>query len=337
MTLGAFAPTALVAAALTLTAYGPAFGETTLRFGHVNGSGEIAADLFEEFAERVKDRTDGEVVINVYPGEQLGKETELVQQAKLGAVDITAPSLPAASVVLPSLEIPSTPFLWDDWHQARAVIEGKAMQPIWDELADQHNLIPLTKTWYWGWRNLTTLSVAVEQPEDMVGLKIRVPESPVWVEMVNAMGAAPTPVPFSDVYTALQQKTVDGQENPIPTIFTRRFYEVQGNLVLTRHMLQNNTILINKKKFESLEPRHQTILMEEAHAASARNTLLQQAREQSMLEQMRDSGGITVIDSPDRAAFRKKTAIVMDNLRDRWGAENIQRIRDEIERLNQAM
>jgi len=336
MKLAAFAPVALFAAALAFTPQGPAFGKTTLRFGHVNGSGEIAADLFEDFAQRVKERTNGEVVINVYPGEQLGKETELVQQAKLGAVDITSPSLPAASVVLPSLEIPSAPFLWDDWNQARAVIESQAMQPIWDELAEKHNLIPLTKTWYWGWRNLTTLSVPVKTPEDMDGLKIRVPESPVWVEMVKAMGAAPTPVPFSDVYTALQQKTVDGQENPIPTIFTRRFYEVQGYLVMTRHMLQNNTILINKQKFESLDPTYQRILIEEAHAASARNTLLQQAREQSMLQEMRDSGRITIITDPDRAAFREKTAVVMDTLQDRWGAENIKRVRAEIERLNKA-
>ena len=128
----------------------------------------------------------------------------------------------------------------------------------------------LSKIWYWGWRNLTTGTKAVSKPEDLAGLKIRVPESPVWVEMIRAMGAAPTPIPFGEVYTALQQKTVDGQENPIPTIYSRKFYEVQAHLSMTRHMLQNNTMVINKRSFEKLTPEQQKIVLDEAAAVSAR-------------------------------------------------------------------
>ena len=241
--------------------------------------------------------------------------------------------MPAAAAVLPSLEVPSTPFLWDDWDQARAVIEGEAMQPVWDELESKHNLIPLAKTWYWGWRNMTLRDKAVTKPEDVANLKIRTPEQTVWVEMVKALGGVPTPVPFADVYVALQQKLVDGQENPIPTIYSRRFFEVQGYLVMTRHMLQNNMILINKSVFERLTPRFQRIVLEEAHAASARNTLLQQSHEKAMLKAMRDSGKIQVIDNPDRAAFAAKTASVPDALQAHWGAANIKRVRDAIAKL----
>ncbi|MDQ2083426.1 TRAP transporter substrate-binding protein [Xanthobacteraceae bacterium Astr-EGSB] len=307
--------------------------KVSLRFGHVNGYGEVAADLFQEFADRVRERTAGEVDIKVFPAGQLGKEIELVQQAKLGGVDITAPSMPAAAAVLPSLEVPSTPFLWDDWDQARAVIEGEAMQPVWDELESKHNLIPLAKTWYWGWRNMTLREKAVTKPEDVANLKIRTPEQTVWVEMIKALGGVPTPVPFADVYVALQQKLVDGQENPIPTIYSRRFFEVQGYLVMTRHMLQNNMILINKSVFERLTPRFQRIVLEEARAASARNTLLQQSHEKAMLKAMRDSGKIQVIDNPDRAAFAAKTASVPDALQAHWGAANIKRVRDAIAKL----
>ena len=168
---------------------------TTLRFGHANNNGEIATDLFQEFADNVTKRTKGEVTVKVFPAEQLGKEGDLIQQVKSGALDISAPSMPSLSGLVPALEIASAPFLWTDWAQAEKVITGPAFQPQFDELKDKHNILMLSKIWYWGWRNLTTGPQAVSKPEDLAGLKIRVPESPVWVEMIRAMGGAPTPIP----------------------------------------------------------------------------------------------------------------------------------------------
>jgi len=306
---------------------------TTIRFGHANNPGEIATDLSQEFADRVNARSKGELVVKVFPGEQLGKEIELVQQVKLGALDICSPSLPATATLVPALEIPSAPFLWNDWREAAAVITSEALQPQFDELSDKHNIIPLTKIWYWGWRNLTTLDREVRKPEDMANLKIRVPESPIWVEMIKALGGAPTPIPFGEVYTALQQKTVDGQENPIPTIFARRFYEVQGYVEMTRHMLQNNMLLMNRQAFEKLDAKLQRILLEEAAAASTKNTMLQQGREESMLEQIRASGKTKVIDNPDRAAFAAKTAGIFGIMEKRWGKENIDRVQAMVAKL----
>jgi TRAP-type C4-dicarboxylate transport system substrate-binding protein len=151
--------------------------------------------------------------------------------------------------------------------------------------------------------------------------------------MVRALGAAPTPIPFGEVYTALQQKTVDGQENPIPTIFSRKFYEVQGVLTMSRHMLQNNTIVINKTSLAKLSPENRKILVEEAAAVSAKNTELQQAREQSMLEDIRKSGRTKIIDDPDRAAFQAKIEPAYSRLESRWGAEHTKRLRAEIARV----
>ena len=167
-------------------------------------------------------------------------------------------------------------------------------------------MLMLSKIWYWGWRNLTTGTRAVNKPEDLAGMKIRVPESPVWVEMIRAMGGAPTPIPFGEVYTALQQKTVDGQENPIPTIYSRKFYEVQAHLSMTRHMLQNNTMIINKRSFDKLSPELQKVLLEEAAAASAKNSKLQQERETSMLEEIRKSGKTAIVDKPGPRRLRRQ-------------------------------
>jgi TRAP-type transport system periplasmic protein len=310
---------------------GAAAAATTLRFGHANNNGEIATDLFQEFADNVTKRTKGEVTVRVFPAEQLGKEGDLIQQVKSGALDVSAPSMPSLSGLVPALEIASAPFLWSDWAQAEKVITGPAFQPAFDELRDKHNVLMLSKIWYWGWRNLTTGSRAVNKPEDLAGLKIRVPESPVWVEMIRAMGGAPTPIPFGEVYTALQQKTVDGQENPIPTIYSRKFYEVQAHLSMTRHMLQNNTMIINKRSFEKLSPEFQKVLLEEAAAASAKNSKLQQERETSMLEEIRKSGKTAIVDKPDRAAFAAKMAPAMKNLEARWGAANLQRVRAAVD------
>ena len=310
---------------------GAASAATTLRFGHANNNGEIATDLFQEFADNVTKRTKGEVTVRVFPAEQLGKEGDLIQQVKSGALDISAPSMPSLSGLVPALEIASAPFLWSDWAQAEKVITGPAFQPAFDELRDKHNVLMLSKIWYWGWRNLTTGGRAVNKPEDLAGLKIRVPESPVWVEMIRAMGGAPTPIPFGEVYTALQQKTVDGQENPIPTIYSRKFYEVQAHLSMTRHMLQNNTMIINKRSFEKLSPELQKVLLEEAAAVSAKNSKLQQERETSMLEEIRKSGKTAVVDKPDRAAFAAKMAPALKNLEARWGAANLQRVRAAVD------
>jgi len=327
-----FATAFAVAAAASLLTAG-AVSAQTLRFGHANSPGEIAHDMFNEFAERVKTRTNGAVTIRVFPSEQLGKEADLVQQVKSGALDISAPSMPVMSSLVPAMEMPSGPFLWRDWKEAETVLRGKAFDPIWAEMADKHNIVPLTRIFYWGWRNFTFTSKEVRKPEEMAGLKVRVPESPIWVEMVRGFGAAPTPIPFGEVYTALQQKTVDGQENPIPTIYSRKFYEVQGVLSMTRHMLQNNTLLINKSSLDKLKPELQKLLMDEAAAASAKNTQLQQAREVSMLEDIRKSPRIKIIDNPDRDAFAAKMASVYPRLEARWGSEHWKRVRAEIDRV----
>ena len=309
----------------------PASAATTIRFGHAMNNGEVAYDLFQEFADNVGKRTKGEVVVKVFPSEQLGKEVDLLQQVKSGALDISAPSMPVVSNLVPGIEIASAPFLWNDWKEAETVIRGPAFQPLFDELRDKHGVIMLSKIWYWGWRELTTAAKAINKPEDLAGLKIRVPESPVWVEMIRAMGAAPTPIPFGEVYTALQQKTVDGQENPIPTIYARKFYEVQGHLAMTRHMLQNNTLVMNKRTFDKLTPEQQKIMMEEAAAVSEKNSRLQQEREKSMLEDIRKSGKTAINDNPDRAAFAAKMGPAFQKLEARWGAANLKRVRDTID------
>ena len=327
----------LTAATLTLSsgammvAAANAQAATSLRLAHTFNPGEASYELLDTLGDRVEERTNGELKIQVFPSEQLGSEVQLLQQSKNGSVDIVVPGYSGASTLLPAMEISNAPFIFQSWDEARHILEGDAYQPIFDELKEQHNLVPLAKTWYWGWRNLTFNGDEVHSVEDMKGLKVRVPESPAWVEMVKAFGASPTPIPFSEVYLALQQGTVDGQENPIPTIYSRKFYEVQDQLVMSKHMLQSQVVLMNSEKFESLSDSNQEILREVVQELAQENYELQTEREDSMLEELRDGGQINVIEDIDRASFEQASEQARENLVDRWGEEDYRRVMTAIE------
>ncbi|WP_286902429.1 TRAP transporter substrate-binding protein [Vreelandella sedimenti] len=327
----------LTAATLTLSsgammvAAANAQAATSLRLAHTFNPGEASYELLNTLGDRVEERTNGELKIQVFPSEQLGSEVQLLQQSKNGSVDIVVPGYSGASTLLPAMEISNAPFIFQSWDEARHILEGEAYQPIFDELKEQHNLVPLAKTWYWGWRNLTFNGDEVHSVEDMKGLKVRVPESPAWVEMVKAFDASPTPIPFSEVYLALQQGTVDGQENPIPTIYSRKFYEVQDQLVMSKHMLQSQVVLMNSQKFESLSDSNQEILREVVQELAQENYELQTEREASMLEELRAGGQINVIEDIDRASFEQASEIARENLVDRWGEEDYRRVMTAIE------
>ncbi|TVP50292.1 MAG: TRAP transporter substrate-binding protein, partial [Halomonas sp.] len=259
---------------------------TTLRLAHTFNPGEASYELFAQLPQLIEERTDGELRIQVFPSEQLGSEVQLLQQASNGSVDIVIPGYSGASTLVPALEISNAPFMFQSWDEARHVLEGDAYQPIFEELDEQYGLQPLAKSWYWGWRNFTFKGADVHSLDDMTGLKIRVPESPAWVEMINAFGASPTPIPFSEVYLALQQGTVDGQENPIPTIYARKFFEVQDQLVMSRHMLQSQVVLINSNRFNSLDSDQQEALREVMAELAKENYTIQSEREEEMLQSM---------------------------------------------------
>jgi hypothetical protein len=166
----------------------------------------------------------------------------------------------------------------------------------------------------------------VRKPEDMAGLKIRVPESPVWVEMVRGFGASPTPIPFGEVYTALQQKTVDGQENPIPTIYSRKFYEVQGYLTMSRHMLQNNTIIMNKNSLAKLSPEQKILLRKRRRFRPRTPTCSRGARRHARTSGIGQDQGDR---RPDRAAFQARSARSLRRQRRR----HLKRLKAEIARV----
>ncbi|WP_417260377.1 MULTISPECIES: sialic acid TRAP transporter substrate-binding protein SiaP [Alphaproteobacteria] len=230
----------LTAGCIMLSGTTAAFAAETLKWAHVYETGSAYHQVAEWAADEINKRTEGRVDIDVFPASTLGKEVEINEGLGLGSVDIiyTGPSF--VERYYGPIAISDYPFImrgWDHWLSYRS-------SDLFSELSEGYHdatgnqVLGLV---YYGQRHVTS-NKPILKPSDMEGLKIRVPNSPVMLMFPNAVGANPTPMAFSEVYLALQQGVVDAQENPLPTIKFKKFYEVQSNINLTGHIL--NSLLV---------------------------------------------------------------------------------------------
>ncbi|MBP1934701.1 TRAP transporter substrate-binding protein [Ammoniphilus resinae] len=303
----------------------PKFEKMTIKFGHSSETSEPTHKAALAFAEKVKERTGGAVEVKVYPAEQIGVERDMIEQTKSGAIQLVFSSPGALGVFNPEIEIFNGPFLWDNWDQAKWVMrESDLGKEVYANLEKDHGLKVLDPAWYWGWRHITA-NKEIRTPADMVGQKFRVSNVPIFVEMGKAMGASPTPINFSEVYTALQQGVVDSQENPIPTIWAKKFYEVQDYVMMSGHMLQSNHVTANAAWFNGLSPELQQIIQEEITAAGDAMTEMQMEAEISDLEKIK-AEGVKIIEDVDKKAFEEATRGVYDLFADKWGADLYDRV-----------
>ena len=207
-----------------------------LRWGHVHPpEGEVTRGI-NRAAEVLRERTGGRLRIDNFPSSQLGGEREMLTQVSNGTLDlcITGPAV-LGSWVRP-ISILESPFLASDFDQVLRMFGHPAIQAASRQLAEGRNMRPL-EPWYYGTRHMTTRDRALRQPEDIRGLKMRVPQAPLFVDMMRTLGAAPTPMSLGEVYLSLQTGVIDGQENPLPTIAANKFMEVQRYINLTGHIL----------------------------------------------------------------------------------------------------
>ncbi len=240
----------LTAGCFVLSGTVSAFAAETLKWAHVYETGSAYHEVAEWAAEEVSKVTDGRVEINVFPASTLGKEVEINEGLGLGAVDIiyTGPSF--VERYYGPIAISDYPFImrgWDHWVSYRdSDLFAELSEGYHDATGNQ--VLGLV---YYGQRHVTS-NKPVLTPADMEGLKIRVPNSPVMLMFPNAVGANPTPMAFSEVYLALQQGVVDAQENPLPTIKFKKFYEVQSNINLTGHILNSLLVIASDNALDRL-------------------------------------------------------------------------------------
>lgn len=222
----------------------------TLKLGHVANTTNPYAMAADRFAQLVKERTNGNVEIQVYPSSQLGDQRDLLEGLQLGTIDIVLTSSAVLAQFAPKVQVIDLPYLFRDSQHVYKVLDGPLAKDIFTGL-DKVGMENIS-SWENGFRHLTNSRNPITKPEDMKGLKIRVMENKVYIEMMKALGANPTPMAMGEVFTALQQKTVDAQENPISQIFASRFYEVQKYLTLDGHTYSPELVVFSTKTISKL-------------------------------------------------------------------------------------
>ena len=316
---------AIAAAAIVLDAP-VASAQKTLRVATLQGAAQPSTKGLMRMAELVAQRTNGAVKIQVFGDGQLGTEQEMIEGVQLGTIDMFMGSAGSVGRFLPRLEAFAHPYVWRDNAHMLAVVRGPIGEELNAELTKKTGIRMLDQGWIFGQRHLTTKQTEVHKPADMARLKIRVQPTGIYLDTIKAMGGNPTPMDFKEVYTSMQTGVIDGQENPLNVIATRAFYEVQGYLVLTGHITQNQAVLISEKTFQALTPEQRTIVTAAAREAGDYQNQVLADDEKGQLELVK-SKGMKVI-TPDVAAFRAATANVYKKYEDAWGKGFFERIRD---------
>lgn len=275
------------------------------RFAHPHPESDSWQKAALKFAELVKERTKGEIEVQVFPNGVLGNDPTIINAVRGGSLEICLTGNPFFTGLAPKLNVLDLPFLFRDRKHAAAVLDG----PIGDSLRKEleGSGLKALATWDIGWRNLTNNRRAVNTPEDLKGLKIRTTPNPAHIKAFQLLGAVPTPMAFTELFTALEVGSVDGQENPTTLILNAKFYEVQKHLTMSQHAFTTGPLTVNKGKFEALSPELQKALVECGREAARLQWAMNADSEASSLAELK-AKGMQVVEKIDRDAFAKIVA-----------------------------
>ena len=313
-----------LAVAALMAAMG-AQAQTTLRIGYAVSTNSHYGVGSTVFCEDIEKGTQGRYKCQHFPSGSLGGEREMIEAVQLGTLDLVNTSTGPLGNFVPEVKIVDIPFLFRDYDHARKVMDGPIGQDLLKNMQAK-GLIGLA----WaenGFRHMTNSKRAIRTAEDAKGLKMRTMENKVHMDGYKTFGILPTPMPFPELFTALQQGTVDGQENPIPVILASKFSQVQKHLSLTGHVYSPAIFLMNKGMFDKLSPADQQAFL----AAAAEGTKANRARvdedDAKGVAELR-SRGMQVIENVDKAKFQAALTPVYAEFERQFGKANIDRIRN---------
>jgi tripartite ATP-independent transporter DctP family solute receptor len=312
----------LVAAAAVMAA-GAVSAQTTIRITHATPATSHYGVGTQAFCAELEKRSNARFKCQIQPN--TGDERASIEGVQLGSLDATNTSTGPVSNFVPEVGIVDIPFLFRDYAHARGVLDG----PIGQELLARFTskgLIALAWTEN-GFRHMTNSRRAVVKPEDVRGLKVRTMQNPVHIQAFQSIGVQPTPMAFSELFTALQQGVVDGQENPIPVILSGKFSQVQKHLSLTGHVYSPAVLLLSPALWGKLNDADKASFREAAKAAAAAQRKKVNDDESTGIAQLR-SEGVEVVTNVDGAAFRAAMTPVWSEFAKKYGADNIKRIQD---------
>ncbi|MHB1044101.1 MAG: TRAP transporter substrate-binding protein [Eubacteriales bacterium] len=288
---------------------------------HIFGQGA------KRFADLIGERTNGRIQITVYPDGQLGKgERELLEALRQGTVDLYVGSTGPLGGFSSSMLIADIPFLFRDYAHVDKVLDGPTGRQLLDDLekADLKGLA----FWENGFRNLTNSKRSVNTPGDARGLKIRTMENPVHLSAWKAVGVIPTPMAGGEVFGALQQGVVDGQENPLAVISAGKLYEVQKYLSMTGHVYSPAPIIMSLKKWQAMPKEDQELFLRTALEVAPWQRKLGRENEEKIVADL-EQKGVTVVREVDKAAWQKAMQPASEEFSKQFGKEKIDAILQE--------
>ncbi|MDT8893067.1 TRAP transporter substrate-binding protein [Halomonas sp. I1] len=282
----------------------------TLKFGHLANEENIWHQAAVKFKEEVEANSDGRIEVQLYPNEQLGAEMDVINSIQLGTADMTITGESLQNWA-PKAAMMAVPYAFRDSEHLEQAVEGEIGEEIEAQITERANLVPLA--WFErGPRHLTS-NRPIEKPEDLDGLRLRVPNVPLFVDTWEALGARPTPMAFSEVFTSLQQNTIEGQENPLSLIESASFDEVQDYVNLTGHVRSWIYVVIGKDKLDSMPEDLQQVVFEAADTMQAHEADLF-AEDEERLRQDLEERGMEFVEVDTDAFAEQARPAVLDSL-----------------------
>lgn len=283
-----------------------------------------------KWKEIVEEKTDGALIVETYPSGQLGDDRTMAEGLQLGSLEVTIPSTAPMANFIPELAVFDFPFLFPNSEVADEVLDGPVGQKFLD-MFDEQNMKALA---YWenGFRNVTNSKHEIKTAADFEGLKLRTMENDLHLEAFRALGANPTPMAFTELFTAMQQGTVDGQENPIATIYLEKFYEAQDYVSTTKHIYSPFVFLMSKEFYDGLTEEQQTIVTEAAKEAGKYQRELIREESAQHLQSLKDEGmTVTEITPEARQEMKEIVQPVIDKYAEEIGKDLVQEVYDAVD------
>ncbi len=270
---------------------------TRLRFAHPHPDSDSWNTAAKLFAEQLRERTGGALAVQVFGNGALGSDPTTIAAARGGTLDIVLTGNPFFTGLAPKLNALDLPFLFRDRRHVAAVLDGEIGRGLLGEL-EAHGLAGLG-FWDIGFRTVTNSRRPVNEAADLRGLKIRTTPNPAHIKAFQLLGANPVPMPFTELFTAMETRAVDGQENPTTLIRNARFYEVQKHLSLTRHAYTAGVLAMSKRRFETLSPAHRDAVMAAAAAVTPQQRQMNESADAEALADLKKHG-MAVVEAPNR-------------------------------------
>ena len=326
-----FLKTLLVAVAFT--AVGAAWAQTrTIKFANQNAKGHPVVLGMEKFAEIVEAKSAGKLKVNVFPGGALGSDQANVSALQGGTLEMASMNSGIFASVVKEFAVYDFPFLFGNPKEADAVVDGPFGKSLHAKL-EEKGLVGLAY-YELGFRQITNSKRPITKVEDIAGLKLRVIPNPINVDWVSALGANPTPLPFPELYAALEQKAVDGQENPFATINGAKLYEVQKHLAITNHQYNPQSVVISKKFWDSLSADEKKVVQDAAIESAKYQREQSRTAAAGILENLKKNGmQVTELPPAEVAKLREKMKPVVAKHSATVGPDTVKAMMAELDKL----